>query len=351
MNKNEYRRALIMLRSRANGYAGHVRLERRVMMGRLDFIVTAPQGDERLEAALAGQRNGDYYAARLGALRRDRRGQAALSWTFDPRSIEGRPLEAYSLAVVARVGPEGCAIALSGNVEGARPLDMAQVEDAVCARLRADEEPAGDLPEAGEETAGEGEGDAEMAIAEQRRTEPADTGLTPEQAAAETRIFTRSRPPRGRADAAQAASETGRADGAAGEDPAPAEAPDAAGGPARRTAAEALGIDTASPWTGALEPLRALFAAEEPVATLEDDFVYVRAPLGAAGSGGACGWTTDSCRVGLHLSGGRVDAVRYAVPALYTPEPPEGLEAYAWAGDNTHGYWVMTADPQTGRPM
>ena len=47
-----------------------------------------------------------------GPLSRDRRGQLALAWQFDPRNIAGRPLEAYPwIAVVATGGP--CALALT----------------------------------------------------------------------------------------------------------------------------------------------------------------------------------------------------------------------------------------------
>ena len=364
MNKNEYRRALIMMRPQASGYAGHVRLERRVMMGSLDFVVSAPQGEDALEAALAGQRGGEYYAASLGSLRRDRRGQAALAWSFDPRNVEGRPLEAYSLAVVARTGAESCEIVLTGNVEGARPLDLSKVREAVCGRLRAEEAPAADLPEPGEEPSEE---PSEPSV---EQTTPGATGLTPEQAAAETRIFTRSRPARtAQADGAvsseakdkppqPAAEAPSGADGAGAQanaspdltaEEAAVQAADPAAVSGVRNAAEALGVDAGSPWTGALEPLRALFAAGIPVDTLEDGFVYVCAPLEAGGDG-TCR-TAGECRIGLRATEGRVDALRYAVPALYTPEPPEGLEAYAWAGNDTHGYWVLTADPQTGAPM
>ena len=40
MVRNDYRRSLIMLRAHEPGYSGHVRLERRVMMGTMNFIVT-----------------------------------------------------------------------------------------------------------------------------------------------------------------------------------------------------------------------------------------------------------------------------------------------------------------------
>ncbi|MBQ8110172.1 MAG: hypothetical protein IJ124_08450, partial [Clostridia bacterium] len=145
MNRNEYRRAFIMLRAAMQGYGGHVRLERRTMTGSMYFIVTAPEGAGTLRAALAGQRDGRYYAVPLGELSRDRRGQLTLAWQFDPRSIDGRPLEAYAWVAVADAG-RGCALALTGNVEGARELDPAALARAVCERFAADAAPADDLP-------------------------------------------------------------------------------------------------------------------------------------------------------------------------------------------------------------
>ena len=44
MNRNEYRRAFIMLRAAMPGYGGHVRLERRTLTGSMYFIITAPRG-------------------------------------------------------------------------------------------------------------------------------------------------------------------------------------------------------------------------------------------------------------------------------------------------------------------
>ena len=80
MIRNEYRRAFIMLRAVMPGYGGHVRLERRTLTGSMFFIITAPQGVSELAAALVGRQNGEYYAAPIGPLSRDRRGQLALAW-------------------------------------------------------------------------------------------------------------------------------------------------------------------------------------------------------------------------------------------------------------------------------
>ena len=43
MNRNEYRRAFIMLRAAQPGYGGHVRLERRTLTAGMYFMVSAPQ--------------------------------------------------------------------------------------------------------------------------------------------------------------------------------------------------------------------------------------------------------------------------------------------------------------------
>ena len=127
MNRNEYRRAFIMLRAVEAGYSGHARLERRTITGSLYFIVGAPEAVGELQAALVGHRNGEMFAAPVGTLRRDRRGQLTLARAFDPRDIAGRPLEAYRWVAVARGGE----VALTGNVEGSYPLDLAALRRAV----------------------------------------------------------------------------------------------------------------------------------------------------------------------------------------------------------------------------
>lgn len=143
MNRNEYRRAFIMLRAVEQGYGGHARLERRTLSGSLYFVVTAPQGVELLTAMLAGQRDGQYFATPVGALTRDRRGQLTLAWQFDPRNIDGRPLEAYHWVTILA---NGRAIVLTGNLEGSRPLDLAALRRAATRLAEAGDAPAADLP-------------------------------------------------------------------------------------------------------------------------------------------------------------------------------------------------------------
>lgn len=309
MSKNEYRRAFIMLRPAQPGYSGHVRLERRTMTGSLYFIVTA-QG-EGYEAALAGQRGGQYYAAPLGSLRRDSRGQLTLAHAFDPRSIDGRPLEAYQLLTVARVGSGECALVLSGNVDGAYPMDMSAVRDAVCA-LYADRAPAADLPEASEgivansdrpepepeptpepepvpEPEPEPVPEPEPEPVPEPEPEPTPTPEPhpePEPHPGKTKIYTRMR--------------------ACAED--------------KRKHARRCATPCAMP--------------------LEDGYHYIHVPMPEA-------FGVDFCLLGVKIAAERVRSVRCALPGAYAAEPPRGLEHAVWVGpgdEHRDGYWVFTVD-------
>ena len=311
MNKNEYRRAFIMLRPAIPGWQGHARLERRVMTGSLYFIVTAPAQSGPAAACLAGQRGSETYAAALGTLRPDSRGQLTLACAFDPRNIDGRPLEAYQKLVVADLG--GCRVALTGNVDGAWPMDEARLREAVCALYREDA-PAADLPEPGEVLPSPTEGNIaeepevppaeevppteeeipaeEPPSAEETPAEPAP----PDPAPGSTRIFTRM---------------------AAGTAPAPSEEnPEPPAEPPRWRAEESM--DRSSPCG----------------LPLADGYTYIRAPLPAA-----CGY--GYCLLGVKLEGNRVAAARVAIPGAYADHPPEGLEGGVWVGVGSGaGYWV-----------
>ena len=143
MIKNDYRRALIMLRPNVQGYSGHVRLERRTLMGSMYFIVNTPDSLGQLQAALVGRNNGEYFAITLGTLRRDGRGQANLAYSFDPRDIAGRPLEDYQLVAIVRIDGDQCELVLTGNVNGSCEVTYSAVRDVVCALYA----PASALPE------------------------------------------------------------------------------------------------------------------------------------------------------------------------------------------------------------
>lgn len=173
MQKNEYRRALIMLRSLLNGYSGHARLEIRTLTGNLNIRAMIPQGAQSVRAALVGRRSSLYFAHPLGNLRRDMRGQAGLSVNFDPRDIGGRTLDAYSLLALVTINNGVCELALVGNLNGSCENDWERVRATVCAlyapQPRPEEPPvaapyARELPETFEE---EDEAPEEAAAAEE----------------------------------------------------------------------------------------------------------------------------------------------------------------------------------------
>ena len=337
MNRNEYRRAFIMLRAALPGYGGHVRLERRTLSGSMYFIVNAPQDAGTLTVLLAGQRDGAYCAAPVGALSRDRRGQLTLAYSFDPRAIDGRPLEAYAWVVVARA--DG-AVALTGNVEGSRPMDAAALGQAVRARIAPEPAPAFDLP-------GPEEAEPRPPLTEPEETEPRPPLTEPEETEPQPPLTepdeTEPRPP---LPAPEPAREDPADDiriytGSRCRAAAPAEeieppqreplAEAAVEGDAPRTAAGLLGLDITRPWPGSAEALRRLFATQAAADDAPDDgFTYVRYPM-PRGSGYA------ESLVGLKAEDGRPTAIRYALPGQYRPEPPAGMEGYRWTDA---GCWV-----------
>lgn len=360
MIRNEYRRAFIMLRAVMPGYGGHVRLERRTLTGSMYFIITAPQGVGELSVALVGQQDGAYYAAPVGALSRDRRGQLTLAWQFDPRSIEGRPLEAYPwVAIVATGGP--CALALTGNVEGSRAMDAEAMAQAACALFTPAPGPAADLPEAtpdpvepppAPESAPEAQdqGDVRVYTPARARLCRADKPVeTPPEASAPqdeapveqpepTIPQPESETSQPESPAAPSESPISQPESEASQSESPAPQPDGTASPEASpcvTAAQWLGLDITTPWPGAAEPLRRLFATQAPASDAPGDgYTYVRAPM-PDGSG------YPESLVGLKAEGGQVTGMRYALPGRRAPDPPAGLESYRWfPSDGEAGFWV-----------
>ena len=396
VNKSEYRRAFIMLRPAVPGWSGHARLEKRVMTGSLYFIINAPERGGTLNAALVGRRGSDYYAAGLGALKRDDRGQLTLAATFDPRLIDGRPLEAYPWLAVAQVETGDCRIVLTGNVDGAHPMDAAAARDAVCA-LYVSAAPAADLP-VPEMSAGADERppapetpsagtrvmqDAGVGTLVPHAALPAPTELLP----APSDLPAEAAPPENAPVEAGGTQPVEASPAGSGMADPPAEAQPDDGGRAAETAcdlpqqaesvpeardmpAETLdggaqrtriytrmrvqsGEATAAPEGGegrggtsapndTTPALRWRVAAERDrspacAMPLEDGYTYVRAPLPAA-----CG--AEYCLLGIRTDGERLRSVRIAYPGAYAQNPPEGLSGSVWLGPagGGAGYWVAT---------
>ena len=290
MMKNDYRRSLILLRSNASGYSGHVRLERRTMMGTMYFLVQSGADCPALRAALVGRdRSGNYYACAVGEMKRDDRGQAVMGYSFDPRNICGRELEQYQLIAITCAGDESCQVVLFGNVCGHAEFNW----DSVGAALRA----------AYGGSAGS-------------NAQPAPVTELPEP----TKVSIGG-------DATSVGSAENAADvGAMGS-----------GEGSAATAGELLeaqGVELSVPWPEAAEPLRTLFQNSAPMKDAPDgECVYVEAPM-PEGSG------FPFVAAGLLALGGALAAVRYALPAAWSDEPPEGLEECAWVGDQNRGWWV-----------
>ena len=374
MLRNDYRRALIMLRPLERGYAGHARLERRTLMATLCFTATAP-GAAALRAALVGWRGSDHFAAPLGALRRDSRGQYGLCASFDPRNIEGRELEDYQLAVIVDAGAP-CRLVLSGNVCGSTPVDWERTRRAACAlfspganareaRPAAKEEEARPAAEAPAKDAASDWADlsAAEAPAEDAATEwtdlpaaetPAEDATTdwtdlpaaetPAEAATTdwTDLPAAETPAEDAATewtdlpAAEASAEDGAvewADLPAVEAPADAAADETAASEAGETPADQSALDVRGPWPEPFEAARALFANGEP---MEDGplagYVFVRAPLeGPAG--------ISFVAVGARVEQGVPTRLVYAFPSAFAGHPPAGLEDALWF-DDERGWWL-----------
>lgn len=404
MIKNDYRRALIMLRPNVQGYSGHVRLERRTLMGSMYFIVNTPDSLGQLQAALVGKNNGEYFAITLGTLRRDGRGQANLAYSFDPRDIAGRPLEDYQLVAIVRIDGDQCELVLTGNVNGSCEVTYSAVRDVVCALYA----PASALPERpstpvqpSQPVTPSQPSTPVQPNVPARPTSPVDQPMTLEEPPI-NQPMTLEEPPiaptaRGAEEEpaddlpASEAVETPVAETAEGSDAMTDDASEvqtqqavqeqadastaetsqtgaaATSSPKtrifttmsmptaseisaniaqseteRKSAAEQLGIDASLPWTPVLEPLRDLFQTQgAEQMPFEDPYVYVRAPM-PEGSG------FTHCMIGLQAGERGINSVRYALPARFTAEQPAGLEDYVWVGGPTEGWWVFTADPLTG---
>lgn len=397
MIRNDYRRALIMLRSAVKGMGGHVRLERRTLTGSMRFAITGASGSAPMSAALARKVRGRWNAVMLGNLHTDSRGQAGLNCTFDPRDIAGGTLEDYALIVVTRGGE----VALTGFLNGSIEIDWAQLEACVRALFSPQEAraPVAQLPD---NQAAEGapqvdvkaEAQGEPAHIETTQPEdlngpacacepfatecccedaaqvpmplPADTAEAPvaseaaepapaadspeesgeAQAVNEEAVPTfeplRAKEPQPQAQAQQqaAASETAQEIAPA----APIQtAEEAQGEPA--PAITLLEVDPEARWPDGIEPIHALFEklpAFTPFAA--QGYVFVRAPLYWAGSDEGDSY----CAIGVKAQNGAPAKVCYGLPGAFALQPPAGLDGYAWRGEGPNGWWVTFLDAQTG---
>lgn len=290
MAKNDYRRQLIMLRGLEKGYGGHARLEKRVLTGSMDFVTTAANASDRLEAAFVGTRSGKIGVMPLGALKEAPRGQKALLATFDPRNIAGMDLDQVQAAVISRVENGLKTPVIYGCINGVCALDWEGIMNALNEGKAPEKENPPELSDSPVPVS------AKIESAEKPSEEPSETRFeTPETA-----------------DSHQ--TET------------------------KKSAASYMDIDMTKPWPEDIESLRLLFMTLPRYEPFEmEGYVFIRAKMAEETN-------IDHCAVGVRTENGRILSVCYALPMPYTPQPPAGLEEYLWMGDTQSGWWVTCED-------
>lgn len=294
MMRNDYRRALILLRGNEGGYSSHVRLERRTQMGSMYFQVQAMPDCAQMRAALVGRDKKGYYACKIGDLQMGSRGQAVLSYSFDPRNICGHVLEEYQLIIIS-CADDDCSIVLWGNVCGHADVNWERVKTALCG-LYAD------------------------GIARQESVQAIPPENTPAPAASVQEIQEEIREEI--LDEQQDVIED-----IIDNDP---DRP--------QTAGEILNIDMNLPWPESIEPVRSLFQVSVPMENPPDEeYTYIAAAMPPES-----GYAYSA--IGVRVQDGAPASVRYGLPAAWTASPPAGLEDYSWAGDGNRGWWMIQID-------
>ncbi len=333
MIRNDYRRALILLRSAVKGMSGHVRLERRTLNGSMRFSVAGAGTSDNLRALLLRKGKGGWSAVPMGALHVDNRGQAGLTWTFDPRNIEGYALEDYPVVAVVQQNKNGAVEpAMSGFLNGSAEVDWVQAMSAARAIYRRSTKEVQQAVPVVPETALESD------------TEPEAVGGLPE---AETPVGANET---GQEETADQNPETDGMQVPTGDDEkqTEAQAPEAQmpemGENEPQPAALSLALDIEIPWPDPVEPLRMLFQqlpACQPFAA--DGYTFVCAPLPGNGQARSL--------VGIRVEDERPTSVCYGIPGTFGPEPPAGLDGYMWRGNGVSGWWVIFVDALTGEEV
>ncbi len=344
MLRNDYRRALIMLRPMlgTKGMSGHVRLERRTLMGSMRFTVTGADSGDMLYALLMADTKDSMVVYRLGTLAKDSRGQSGATATFDPRNLNGLDLNDYTLIALVREGTGDPQLVMTGMVNGSKELNWAEVEDAATRLYK----PGGKVTQPTQAVQGGlyAEKSGGVSLAGGIAPEP-DCPCDLEEGQA---VFERAAPPSLLSfDIEQAPEATEEPDeeeiyGEPGPEapaeitPSPQEARE---GP---TAAEVLELDEDALWPDEIASLRVLFFTAHPSnAFTLDDFVFVDAPLPSEDG------TEGVCAIGLEAQDGQPVSVCYALPGDFSLEPPPGLEGYQYAS----GWWytilsALEPDPE-----
>ncbi|MDD6882833.1 MAG: hypothetical protein PUD50_03900 [Eubacteriales bacterium] len=378
MQRNDYRRAVIMLRSMRNGYSGHARLEQRTLMGDLFVNASMPQTEGVPHVTLAGMRHGRWYAADAGTLRRDARGQAAGRFHFDPRNVSGRDMDEYALVLITLPEEPDAGIVLSGNLRSAQ-VDWAAMREAVRRLYHKDSPDVTALPDAAaaENTAKSDE----QSISQLESSLQADVAAEDESLAEESRPEDDLRPENNRLPEENCPLQTGdepsgnaeTADEEAAlfeEDPFAADAeplPEPSAPeivlefapmeaetqeeflctPEEEIAAEP---DVLTESTESAEPEAEAYGAQaepedenrdaqaepetsEPEMPEFEGYIFFRTSVPKG-----CGYPCAA--IGLQQEDGQITGVCYALPGRMETEPPPGMEDYVWQD----GWWITCLD-------
>ena len=310
MQKNDYRRALIVLRAMTRrSLTGHVRLERRTLMGSLRITINGSDAREKLHALIMAQQGNRWVGHRLGMLNQDNRGQAGLNVTFDPRNIDGRDLNDYALIVLVGSGDGTPEMVMSGNVNGSRDIQWDRVREAALSGFRPNANVAqweqNEVTEIVEQNAEE-----EVFIEETDEIEDGiyvENDVTIEE---ETVVFSDT----------LSVSESEENDSAVDAEPMPG------------CAYQALELDASFVWQDEVAALRTLFeSAKISDRFARAGFVFINSALNCPGEAVA------ACAIGLRTQVGQITDVCYAIPGDYAIEPPPGLESYTYE----NGHWVL----------
>lgn len=382
MIRNDYRRALILLRSAVKGMSGHVRLEKRTLTGSMRFSVSGAGSSDNLRALLLRKGKAGWAAVPMGALHVDNRGQAGMTWTFDPRNIDGYALEDYPVVAVVQMSKGGTAEpALSGFLNGSAEVDWAQAMSAARMAYRHPDAarkgtqqavPAMEIPpqaptqaevqpeiqmeaqpeiqmeaqpeiqmEAQPETQMEAQPEIQMeAQPETQMEEPEPVGGLPEAETPPEAEETQEQP----TEIQEKPIETQEQQTEVQEEQTEVQEMPEEQPPAQQPAGFSLALDISIPWPDAVEPLRALFLQLPACMPFPaDGYTFVCAPL--PGNGQAYSL------VGVRVEDEQPTSVCYGIPGIFAPEPPVGLDGYMWRGSGVSGWWVTFVDALTGEEV
>ncbi len=333
MIRNDYRHALILLRSSVKGMSGHVRLERRTLGGSMRFSVSGAGTSDNLRALLMRKGKNGWTGVQMGALHVDNRGQAGLTWTFDPRNIEGAAMEDYPVVAVVQLKNGQAEPVMSGFVNGSKDVDWAQAMSAARAMYRRPEaqhvswipskepEPVGGLPEAPS-----GNGQQPTEAEEMEREDTREPTEAQEMEPEDTREQTEAQE--------MEPEDTGE----------PTEVQESSDEENQKPAGFLLSLDISIPWPEPVEPLRTLFQQLPACAPFPaDGYTFVCAPLPGNGQAHSL--------VGVRVEDERPTSVCYGIPGIFSLEPPAGLDGYMWRGSGSSGWWVIFIDALTGEEV